>query len=351
MNAPLKILVIRLSSLGDILHALPAFFDLRTSFPDARIDWLAGHGAAPLLSAVRGIGTVHIFDKTAAFALPSSRAGRHSLLRVVRTLRGQQYGCCIDFQGLLKTALLSSLSGAGTRIGFPAGQVREWPAHWFYNRSPARLRQPLHVVELNRLLARCAGARPHSVPFDFAVSREDRDHVDSLISGAGLEDFVVINPGGGWESKTWKPEYYGELCTRIRDEWNLPVVVTTGPGEHPLYQRIAATCGGAPPAHFRVSFLQLIPLLEKARLLVGGDTGPFHLACALQTPVVGIFGPTSPVRNGPWRDADEAVTRGAACSGCYKRKCPTDGGCMDIPVDAVFSAVTRRLLSSGQKPL
>ena len=95
----------------------------------------------------------------------------------------------------------------------------------------------------------------------------------------------------------------------------------------------------------------MIPLLKKARLLIGGDTGPFHLACALRTPVVGIFGPTSAIRNGPWSNRDEVVTNGVACSGCHKRNCPTDNACMDIPVSDVFAAVERRLAKSGTKPI
>ena len=124
---------------------------------------------------------------------------------------------------------------------------------------------------------------------------------------------------------------------------NLPVVVTTGPGEESLYENLAAQCGGKQPDHFQLSFLQLIPLLRKAGLMVGGDTGPFHLACALKTPVVGIYGPTCPVRNGPWGEEDEVVVHSLPCSRCYKRKCPEDNACMDITVDEVFAAVTRRL--------
>jgi len=343
MNYPEKILIIRLSSLGDILHTLPAYFDLRYSFPDAEIDWLVGAESAFLLSTVRGIDTVHVFDRTSVLPGRSVSGHGRSVWGLIRALRRKKYDFTIDFQGLLKTALLGSLSGAAEKVGFPAKLVREKPAHWFYNRTASVPQQPVHVLALNRLLAGCAGAQPFSVPFEPVVPVEDRQHVESLLAREKLSEFIVINPGGGWKSKIWKPEHYGRLADRIRNEKNTPVVVTTGPGEESLYEELSAHCGGPPPVHFRVSFIQLIPLLKKARLLIGGDTGPFHLACALSVPVVGIFGPTSTVRNGPWRKEDGCVAKRIDCSDCYKRECPTGNACMDIPVDDVFEAVTRRL--------
>ncbi|MBN2320424.1 MAG: glycosyltransferase family 9 protein [Acidobacteria bacterium] len=347
MTDPSKILVIRLSSLGDILHTLPAVSGLRASFPDARIDWLVGKPAAFLLSAVRGIDAVHIFDKAAVFPSPFRRDSRYPLRNLIRRLRAEQYDFSIDFQGLLKTAFLGFMSGAATRIGFPKSLVRESPAHWFYHRTPVKPGKAVHVIELNRLLAGCTGHEIAPAAFDFVTDEKDARYVDSLIEKEALHNFIVINPGGGWPSKIWKPEYFGQLADRIQRELNFQVVVTTGPGEESLYEALAAHCRGKRPIHFQISFLQLIPLLRKARLMIGGDTGPLHLACALNTAVVGIYGPTCPVRNGPWGNNDEAVVHTLPCSLCYKRTCPADNACMDIPVDEVFAAVTRRL----EKPI
>ncbi len=343
MTDPLKILVIRLSSLGDILHALPAFAGLRAAFPDAKIDWLVGKSAGFLLSAVPGINTVHTFDKTALFQ-PTLRS---PLWRLIRKLRAEHYDFSIDFQGLLKTAFLGCMSGANIRIGFPKNMARETPAHWFYNRMPCKPEQTLHVIEMNRLLAGCIGAEIVKTELELVVDDKDARYIESLIEKNGLNKFVVLNPGGGWPSKTWKPEYFGQLADKIQRELNHQVVVTTGPGEESLYEAISAHCRATLPIHIQISFLQLIPLLRKARLLIGGDTGPFHLACALNTAVVGIYGPTCPVRNGPWGKNDEVVVHALPCSLCYKRECPTDNACMDIGVDEVFAAVTRRM----EKPI
>ncbi len=351
MNKPFKILIIRLSSLGDILHTLPAFLDLRHTFPEAKIDWLSAKDTSFLLSAVKGIDSIHIFDKTALFAVGPQSTRPYPFWRLIRDLRREQYDYCIDFQGLLKTSILGFLSGASVRIGFPGDLVKEKPAHWFYNIKPALDRKPQHVLDMNRKLVECIGTRPSSIAFDPLVSDRDEQHVKSIIEKNGLSDFVVLNPGGGWTSKIWKPEYYGKLAELIRDRLKLQVVVTTGPGEEMLFNALAAHCTPPPPKHVRITFLQMIPLLKRARLLVGGDSGPLHLACILKTPVVGIFGPTSVIRNGPWSSEDEAVTNSVACSGCYKRDCPTDNACMDIPVPDLFAAIERRLVKSDIKPI
>ena len=279
--------------------------------------------------------------------------GDFPLRSLIRDLRSQHYDFAIDFQGLLKTAALSVLSGARTRLGFSRGLVREYPAHWFYNRTQPKPQGQFHVLQLNRMLAGLTGAVPVSAPLEFCVPENDSRLVESMLRKEQLTDYVVINPGGGWSTKRWSLQKYGDLTKKIAVELGLPVVLTTGPGEETYYQAIAdhcsdcSDCGGVRLHHFPVSFLQLIPLYRKAHLIVGGDTGPFHLACALGAPVVGIFGPTSPVRNGPWRSEDEVVAHTLPCSFCYGRSCATKNECMDISVDEVFAAVVRRLAKAG----
>ncbi|HYK91511.1 MAG TPA: glycosyltransferase family 9 protein [Acidobacteriota bacterium] len=343
MRTPEKILIIRLSSLGDILHALPAFVSLRATFPDARIDWLVEQRNSFLLSAVDGIDEVLILDTYPMRAAPWQLSSWESTGKLIRLLRSRQYDLSIDFQGLLKTGLMSVLSGARDRIGFPRDLVRERPAHWFYRHTPEPPRVPMHVVALNQLLAQSAGAHPVKSNVSFAVSDQDEALVQSLLDHEGISRFVVVNPGGGWHTKRWDPARYGRLAVRIQEELELPVIATTGPGEKHLFTEISRHCGKTAVRNFQLEFLQLIPLLRKACLLIGGDTGPFHLACALGTPVVGIFGPTSPQRNGPWRAGEESVFRILPCSFCNGRSCPTRNECMDITVDEVFQAVLKRI--------
>jgi heptosyltransferase-1 len=345
MNMPPRILIIRLSALGDILHTLPAFAGLRAAYPEARIDWLVSKKCEFLLSAVRGIDAIHVLDTSSLLRVPPDTSAWRSLKTLIRNLRTIRYDYSIDFQGLLKTACMSALSRSAVRIGFSRDLVRERPAHWCYQKTLRKPQTPVHVWVLNRMLAQLAGAQPGPVHCDLQVSDGDQRHVDSIVKENSLQDFIIINPGGGWPTKRWNPERYSALAKRILQEWGLPAVITTGPGEENLYRKIE-DCGKGPALlHFPVSFLQLIPLLKKARLFIGGDTGPFHLACALGTPVVGIFGPTLPVRNGPWQEGEEMVFHPLPCSGCHARICSIGNECMDISVEEVYEAVVRRLKS------
>lgn len=339
-----RILIIRLSSLGDILHTLPAFASLRASFPDAKIDWLGAKKSKFLLTAIPGIDSLHVLDTDGLLTFPPDRPAWKNFGNLIRTLRSLQYDISIDFQGLLKTAVLSALSGSVTRLGFSSALVRERPAHWFYNRTLGNAAASEHVITLNQRLAELSGAQAiHPARFDFLVSQKDSEYIDSQLRRLQIEDFIILNPGGGWSTKRWNPKKFGALSQRIWKELNLAVIVTTGPGEESLYNTIAENSGDSMPHHLPVSFLQLIPLLQKARLFVGCDTGPFHLACAVGTAVVGIFGPTSPIRNGPWHGEDAFVTHSLACGPCHGRTCPQKNECMDIAADEVFQAICRRL--------
>jgi lipopolysaccharide heptosyltransferase I len=343
MNAPSRILIIRLSALGDILHTLPAFSSLRASFPNAQIDWLVSHKTKFLLSAVPGIHSLHVLNTSNLLKIPPDKESWRQLMKLMQTIRAQHYDLAIDFQGLLKSALLCALSGAKVRMGFSRELVRERPAHWFYQRTLPKPNSQIHITELNQQLAALAGADKVRYCNEFMVANTDIAYVDSLIKQHKLDHFIVLNPGGGWPTKIWSPEKYGALADKILAELNMQVVVTTGPAEDPLYRTIAEHCRTAAPIHLKVSFLQLIPLLSKAHLFVGGDTGPLHLACALGIPVAAIFGPTCPLRNGPWSAGDEVITHHLNCAPCYGRNCGIGTICMDISVEEVFEALVRRL--------
>ncbi len=344
MNAPASILLIRLSSLGDILHAFPAYRSLRETYPTARIDWLVESRMSFLLSVVPALDDILEIDTRLLRDRFWQRNPWIQTCRVLKGLRGRKYDLSIDFQGLLKTGVLSRLSGAQLRVGFAGELVRERPAHLFYNRRVASPSKDAHVVDLNLALARSAGGHQVPLTMDLEPSQQDTQAVTRRLEQDDLRRFVIVNPGGGWPTKRWSPSRFGELASKIGTDLGLPVVVTTAPGEEDLFREIAAQ-HRKPELLFdyRLPFLQLIPLIKRSSCLVAGDTGPFHLACVLGARVVGILGPTDPKRNGPWAEGEEAVYQTLPCSFCYGRTCPTRNECMDIPVQDVFAAVERRI--------
>jgi ADP-heptose:LPS heptosyltransferase len=167
--------------------------------------------------------------------------------------------------------------------------------------------------------------------------------VTAALREEALSDFVVLNPGGGWASKMWSAESFGRVAQGLRDR-GLAALVTWGPGEEKLADRVVAASDGAARRCFATTLLELIEVVRRARLVVAADTGPLHLACAVRTPVVGIFGPTDPARNGPWSPRDLTVRRVPLCSPCHRHRCALHEGVMAaIPAEEVLAAVDRRL--------
>ncbi len=287
--APAKFLIIRLGSLGDLVHTLPAVAALRASFPSAVIDWVVEEKWAPLIFLVEGIDHV--------IPLCRTRAGYFAC---VRRLRAARHTCAVDFQGLYKSALLAWLSGAARRIGFDRRTAREPGASWFYSERVAPAGR--HVVELNLSLAARAGARrPLATEFPLRVPEAEMQRMAERLSLEGIAgDYVVLSPGGGWVSKCWPAERYRELCGGLWRRHRIPIVVNEGPGEEGLAAEVIRGSAPATIITLKPAVPELCALLAQARTVVAADTGPLHLAAALGTPVVALFGPTDPARNGPF---------------------------------------------------
>ena len=338
----MRLLVVRLTSLGDVVHAIPAAAALRRTFPGARIDWLVGERCRELVELVQAIDRCLVAPR-AVTAFP----------RFVRALRAARYDAAIDLQGLLKSAVLARCSGARRVIGFGRGQVRERAARLLYTESPPS-GAPGHVIDKNLALVAALGVEPRPAAFPIAAAPSGVvERAREGLGGPGVLRFALLNPGAAWASKCWPPERFGALAQRLRQERGLPSVVVWGAGERARAARVvdasAASAALAPPT----SVTDLVALARAATVMVAGDTGPLHLAAALGTPVVGLYGPTDPCRNGPWPAADVVVSRHAACgcrrdppasAGVVVRRCAQARPCLsDIPVDEVAEAVSRRI--------
>jgi lipopolysaccharide heptosyltransferase I len=329
-----RFLVVRLGSLGDIVHALPAVHALRNKFPGAQLDWLVEDKWRALLAGNADINDIIRLDRTTWSGVSAC----------VRQLRRRKYDCAIDFQGLYKSALLARLSGARRRIGFALEHLRESGAAWFYTervRSTAS-----HIVDQNLALAQHAGAEKGEVRFPLAFPDEAERFVRMQLGSKGGKKFFVMSPGGGWMSKCWPAEQYGHLHRRLMSVLSFAGwrgVVNYGPGERHLAEAVRVAGGDADPLLFSGELPQLMALLRGAAFFVGGDTGPLHLAVALGTPVVGLYGPTDPARNGPYSPADVVVRNAREEETTYKRDSSPARSMRSITVEQVVAAVQRRL--------
>jgi lipopolysaccharide heptosyltransferase I len=326
-----RFLLIRLGSMGDIIHALPAAAALRDTFPDAVIDWVVDPRWARLLEGNPTINEV----------IPLDRKSGGKILAAVGKLRAAKYSCAIDFQALYKSALIAFASGAPRRIGFQSSYAREGLAALFYT---DRLNpRGAHKVEHNLTLAECAGAKKSEPRFPLAILPQDEEITAAELARHDLREFFVLNPGGGWRSKCWPAARYGDLHCRLAQHYGRRGVVSFGPGEEDLARQVIAAAGDPAPVAIPLGLGPLMALMRRAKFVVSADTGPLHLASALGAPVIGLFGPTDPSRNGPFSSNDVVVRNLRASVTTYRRGKTDSPAMLSITVDQVFDAVERRL--------
>lgn len=314
MTGP-RILVIRIGSMGDVVHALPAVATLKHSFAGAMVSWVVDPRWAPLLEGNPFVDEVILFGRSL-----------RGLGQLWRQLRARRFTLAVDFQGLIKSALVGLAAHPERLYGFHQSQVREMAAALAYsNRVRASAR---HVVERNLELARAAGATSVVCRFPLPEGRAE----GKLPAGG----FVLSNPEAGWKAKHWPREYYARLGRRLKEEMGLPLVLNGPPEAAARLQSFADTqplvCG----------LPGLIHATRRATAVVGIDSGPLHLAAALGKPGVALFGPTDPARNGPYGDS-LTVLRSERARTSYKRRGEIDPVMREISPEAVFEALRARL--------
>jgi lipopolysaccharide heptosyltransferase I len=335
-----RFLIVRLSSIGDIVHALPAAAALGESFPRAEIHWVVESRYALLLDANPYVHRVVKLD-TLGWRRRWMKSGTLGEIgQGWRALRESRYDVALDFQGLWKSAMVARLSRARQRIGFAGPWLREPGAALLYNqRVSPRARQ--HVIEMNLALVERLGARTAHWQFPLPRNEADDAYVDTQLAALPAKDFIIINPGGGWRSKCWSPDNYAELIGRLDGVIHEQILLTGSPEEENLIFELSRRSGSARARYIPTTLVQFIALARRARLFVGGDTGPLHLAAAVATPVVGIFGPTDPVRNGPFAPDDIALSNLGPIN--HTRRASSPAYLPGISVETVLAAITKRL--------
>jgi heptosyltransferase-1 len=329
---PPRFLIVRLGSLGDIIHAIPAAAALRAALPSAQIDWLVDPRYVELVQLVTAVDHAVPIDP---------RAGMIRLFATLSELRRRKYKVAIDFQGLIKSATMARMAGAERVLGFPQAHLRETAARAFYSDSPETVRA-VHVVFKNLELVAALGIETGEPAFPLNLPRTPAvEDVDARFGGA---PFALINPGAAWPNKRWPPERYGAVAAAIRERFAWPSLVLWGPKEQGLAAAVVEASRGAAVLAPPTSIVDLFGIAKAARIAVSGDTGPLHIACAVGTPVVALFGPTKAERNGPWSAGDVVVARTERCECLYQRECQRGESCIDeIAVDEVTAALERRL--------
>ena len=340
-----RILLVRLGALGDVVHAIPVAAALRRAFPSARIDWLVSGKHRAILDLVPIIDRRLVIDG-------DDSAGGKTLFAAVRELRRSRYDLAIDLQGLMKSAALARSSGAEKVLGFAASYLRERLARPFYTDvydpgckglyDPGETR---HVVQINLGLLQ---------PLGIAVSAPEFpiEHTDSAVAAdvwqrAGGR-YALLNPGAHWPNKRWPPSRLGRVAAALQEQYGLMSVALWGHGERDLADDLVAHSGGAAFVSPQASISDLVALARGAAVMVSGDTGPAHIAAAVGTPIVGIFGPTRPSRNGPWSPKDVTVSRADVCQCHHLRRCHLDRMCLlDIDAEEVLAAIGRRMATES----
>jgi heptosyltransferase I len=349
---PNRLLVVRLGAMGDVIHTLTAVSSLCAAFPHTKIGWiiedrwseLVCAGGAPL-SGPRSpqrpvVDFVHIVDTKRWRKSLLSRQTRREARQAIREVRDQHYEIAADFQGALKSAAFARMSKASVIFGFT--HPREWPARVFYQ-CPVET-SGVHVIEQYHSLAEAVAGKPlpQSAPI-FPRDENAETSIAKKLSGLS-KNLVIINPGAGWGAKQWPAERYGEVARALSLSGLFPLI-NFGPNEHKLaYEVQTASDGVAQPISCSIS--ELIALTRQARLFIGGDTGPLHLAAALQIPVVAIFGPTDPARNGPYGTKAIVVRNPASRTSLSHTRAP-DRGLLAISADQVVSAAHELLRSTS----
>ena len=355
----LRVLIVRLGAMGDILHALPAVTALRKTHPEWVLGWAVEPHWSPLLTGIRQpadstatiqprgaerpvVDRVHLAGAKGWGRRPLAPSTWSDMLRLRRELRSGRYDVCLDLQGAVRSAAIGRLARAPRMIG--ERQPREAAAKWLFNERVAT--HGRHVIEQALEVAGAiAGERlayvPPELPRDPVAEAWCDGWISTSFSG---RNFVLLNPGAGWGAKRWPAERYGAVAAALHG-MGYDVAVNAGPGETALAAEVVAASGGTAIA-VSPTLAELIALTRRTSLVVAGDTGPLHLANALGRPVVGIFGPTDPERNGPF-GSKFRVLRHPESRRDHSRRHEPEVGLLTIPVDAVIEAAVDLLGGKG----
>jgi lipopolysaccharide heptosyltransferase I len=369
-----RILIIQLSALGDIVHAIPLLNQLRLRYPKAQIEWLTKPATAELLGDHPAIDAViPFYDQAMRRPLRRGSAAASKLWQLVRRLRSGRYDLVIDLQGQSRSAACALLTGAPVRIGFGrpraalnAASLRRRPVSayrhawagaregaWLAYTHPVALETiDLHAVDRFLRIGAMLGCPPRPADFSLRLSDAAEHRAEALLRERGIAEgdrFVLLAPSSAWETKQWGDEGFAALARHFLGH-SVPAVLVGAGNDRELCAAVARKAPGVADLCGRTSLGELAALIRRAAAVVANDSGPLHLAVASGRPVAAVFGPTDPLWSGPYGHADAVAWSRPDCAPCYLRllkRCPHGHVCMRAVEPADVISLTERALGHG----
>jgi lipopolysaccharide heptosyltransferase I len=333
------ILLIKPSSLGDIVHAMPTCAAIRRTYPKARLTWLVKRQWAGLVERIEGVDRVWPVRSTAT-----------GWLSQVSPLRAERFDLVVDLQGLFRSAAIGRLSGSPLLVGFDNGREG---SPWFYSKRVPVPQLEMHAVDRYLLVAKAVGAGESGAPeFRFRIPQADHDEVERLLTRSGVTPgagWVAMNVSARWPTKRWPAESFAEVADRLQQEGYGAVVMISGSEERADVVRVSGLMKTPAIDLTGATTVGLLPaLLSKASMLITNDSGPMHIAAAVGTPVVALFGPTSAVRTGPYGAGHEVLSGNVPCRPCFSRTCHNS-----LPLECLRMVSAQQVLTAAraQRPL
>ncbi len=324
-NPPSRILIVKPSAIGDVVHTLPVLNLLRKKFPEAHIAWLVTPACGGILEGHPQLDEI----------IPFKRRRWLSGFGLINQLRAGRFDLVLDLQGLFRSGLFSYATGAPIRVGF--ANAREL-APMFYTHVVAVPDVNVHAMERYLEMAVAIGCNRGPVNYVFPTDQSDRDAVRAMVGDR--REFAVLLPGTNWATKRWPAEKFAAMVGPLRERFGFEAFIAGGPGEGAAVAELAPT---AIDLSGRTTLRQLVALLERASLVIANDSGPMHIAAALGRPLVTLFGPTNPVRTGPYKRLDSVVQLDLPCSPCYSKKCSHQSCLKWLEIEPALAEAARQM--------
>ena len=350
----MNILIIKTSAIGDVTHTLPALNALRAHYPDAQIDWVVEEAAADLVTGHPALNRVLVSRRKSWFQEVRNGNVRKALrdaAHFVAELRDRRYDLLIDFQGLLKSSVWVVLAKARRKVGFGRGMEHAECSYVFLNERIPAVEMDRHALERELILLEQIGISSKSVVYDLPISSENDAEAIGLLHQQGLgehDPLIAINPMAKWPTKLWDHQRFAEVADRLMKEGCRVAFTGSGDDQEQIDHICRQMARQAIRLDGKTSLKTLAAVYRRSRVLLSTDSGPMHIAAAVGTPVVALFGPTAPWRTGPYGEQHQVIRLGLSCSPCFKKRCLTteyeERACLRrITVDEVVQALLRKL--------